>query len=54
MTRVGPRTAGGKMLRRYWQPVALAEELPPGGDPVTVRLLGEEDLELFRDRAEAG
>ncbi|MFM9972850.1 MAG: Rieske 2Fe-2S domain-containing protein [Burkholderiales bacterium] len=48
LTRVGPRTSGGKMLRRYWQPVALAEELPPGGEPVTVRLM-DEDLVLFRD-----
>jgi nitrite reductase/ring-hydroxylating ferredoxin subunit len=36
------------MLRRYWQPVALAEELPPSGAPLPVRLLGE-DLVLFRD-----
>jgi phthalate 4,5-dioxygenase len=48
LTRVGARTPGGKMLRRYWQPVALAEEIPEGGEPVTVRLMGE-DLVLFRD-----
>jgi phenylpropionate dioxygenase-like ring-hydroxylating dioxygenase large terminal subunit len=35
-------------MRRYWQPAALAEELPPGGAPLPVRLLGE-DLVLFRD-----
>jgi phenylpropionate dioxygenase-like ring-hydroxylating dioxygenase large terminal subunit len=48
LTRVGPGTPGGELLRRYWQPAALAEELPMGGAPVPVRLLGE-DLVLFRD-----
>jgi len=48
LTRVGPGTPGGEMLRRYWQPVALQQELPEGGAPVPVRLLGE-DLVLFRD-----
>ena len=27
MTRVGPGTPCGKLLRRYWQPVALADEM---------------------------
>jgi phenylpropionate dioxygenase-like ring-hydroxylating dioxygenase large terminal subunit len=35
-------------MRRYWQPVALSEELPPGGSPLSVKLLGEEFV-LFRD-----
>ena len=48
LTRVGPGTPAGEMLRRYWQPLALSEELPPGGAPKPVRLLGE-DLVLFRD-----
>ena len=48
VTRVGPGTAGGELLRRYWQPAALAEELPMGGPPLPVRLMGE-DLVLFRD-----
>src|SRR5690606_21317765 len=48
MTRVGPDQPAGKLLRRYWQPVALAEELD-GPRPVkAVRLLGQ-DLVLFRD-----
>src|ERR1041384_5195507 len=38
-------------MRRYWQPVALAEELPGGGAPLAVRILGE-DLVLFRDDQE--
>src|SRR5439155_10741842 len=48
LTRIGPGTAGGKLLRSYWQPVALPEELLVGGAPLPVRLLGE-DLVLFRD-----
>ena len=35
-------------MRRYWQPVALTEELPREGAPVKVQILGEE-LVLFRD-----
>src|SRR5919107_13480 len=48
LTRVGPGAPGGEMMRRYWQPAALSEELPAGGAPLPVRLLGE-DLVLFRD-----
>jgi phthalate 4,5-dioxygenase oxygenase subunit len=48
VTRIGPGTPGGDLLRRYWQPAALAEELPVGGAPLPVRLMGE-DLVLFRD-----
>src|SRR5690606_21251572 len=48
MTRVGADQPAGKLLRRYWQPVALAEELD-GPRPVKgVKLLGQ-DLVLFRD-----
>ena len=48
LTQSEPGTPCGEMLRRYWQPVALSEELPAGGAPLTVRILGE-DLVLFRD-----
>jgi phthalate 4,5-dioxygenase len=48
ITRTAPGTPGGDLLRRYWQPVALREELPLGGAPLPVRILGE-DLVLFRD-----
>jgi nitrite reductase/ring-hydroxylating ferredoxin subunit len=47
LTRVGPETPAGRLLRRYWQPIALAEELA-GPRPVKpVRALGQ-DLVLFR------
>ena len=48
LTKTDPGTPAGELIRRYWQPVALAEELPPGGAPLSVRILGE-DLVLFRD-----
>jgi phthalate 4,5-dioxygenase oxygenase subunit len=48
LTRTGPDTPGGALLRRYWQPVALAEELPANGAPLPVRVMSE-DLVLFRD-----
>src|SRR5512135_36921 len=48
LTQTGSRATCGELLRHYWQPVALSEELPPGGAPRTVKILGEE-LALFRD-----
>jgi phthalate 4,5-dioxygenase oxygenase subunit len=49
LTRVGPGTPMGELLRRYWTPALLSSEIPePGGDPVRVRLLCE-DLVAFRD-----
>lgn len=50
VTRTAKGTPGGELLRRYWQPVALEEELPPGAPPKPVRVMGE-DLVLFRDEA---
>src|SRR5438034_10901762 len=47
LTQTGPGTPGGELMRRYWQPVALTEELPAGGAPLSLRILGE-DLVLFR------
>lgn len=39
----------GALMRRYWLPALLSEEIPdPDGVPVRVRLLGE-DLVAFRD-----
>src|SRR5438128_1928516 len=49
ITRVGPGTAMGAVLRAYWLPMMPSEELPAAdGDPKRVRLLGE-DLIAFRD-----
>jgi len=49
MTQVGPGTPMGEVLRRYWVPATLSEELPaPDCPPIRVRILGE-DLVAFRD-----
>lgn len=51
LTRVGPGTPMGAVLRRYWLPVLESEALGPAdGPPQRVRLLGE-DLVAFRDTA---
>jgi len=49
LTRVGPGTPMGELLRRYWTPACLTAEIPrPGSPPARVRLLGE-NLIAFRD-----
>ncbi|MFM8631767.1 MAG: Rieske 2Fe-2S domain-containing protein, partial [Betaproteobacteria bacterium] len=55
ITRIGPGTPCGRLMRHYWQPVALLDEFDPAVIPVmaqrplkAVRLLGQ-DLVLFRD-----
>jgi phenylpropionate dioxygenase-like ring-hydroxylating dioxygenase large terminal subunit len=48
ITRTGPRTGLGKLMRRYWQPVALAQELEGERPLVSVRLL-DRDFVVFRD-----
>jgi nitrite reductase/ring-hydroxylating ferredoxin subunit len=48
ITRVGPETPMGALMRRYWLPALLSEELPePDCAPIKLRLLGE-DLVAFR------
>ncbi len=48
LTRVGPNTPMGDLMRRYWQPIAALAELDD--NPVKpVRLLGE-SLVLYKDR----
>src|SRR5436305_6493831 len=49
LTRVGPGTPGGELLRRYWQPVGGLNELTEESPTKFVRILGE-DLVLFRDK----
>ena len=49
LTKVGPGTPMGDYMRRFWIPGFLEEEVAaPDGDPVRLRLLGE-DLVAFRD-----
>ena len=48
ITRVGEGDPAGKLLRQYWQPVALVDELPDEHPIRAIRVLGK-DLVLFRD-----
>ena len=55
VTRIGPGTPAGNLLRQYWQPVALLDEFDPALDPAmatrpvkAVRLLGQ-NFVLFRN-----
>ena len=59
ITRIGPGTPCGELMRHYWQPAALLDEFDPALDPrmagrplKALRLLGQ-DLVLFRDDAGA-
>ena len=48
LTHVGPGTPCGEYLRRFWQPVALTEELRDL--PHSIKIMGEE-LVVFKDRS---
>jgi len=49
LTRIGPGTPAGKLLRNYWQPVALVDEFEGLARPVLpIHVLGEEFV-LFRN-----
>ena len=49
LTKVGPGTPMGELMRRYWQPIAGYSEL--SANPTkAIRLLGE-DLVLYKDRS---
>src|SRR3984957_2151853 len=49
LTRVGPGTPMGALLRRYWHPVAMSEQMHRRWTK-RVRILGG-DLVLFRNRS---
>ncbi len=48
ITRTGPGAPAGKLMRCYWQPAALVDELS-GDRPVKAVRLLDENLVLFRD-----
>ena len=50
LTCVGAGTPAGELLRRYWFPVGVADELTAENPTQLVRILGE-TLVLFRDKA---
>jgi nitrite reductase/ring-hydroxylating ferredoxin subunit len=53
MTRVGPGTPAGRLLRRYWQPVGLVDEFEASRPVKAVRVLGE-DWVLFKENQTYG
>ncbi len=50
ITQAGPGTPMGELMRQYWIPAALSEELTPDGTPVRILLLNEKMI-AFRDTA---
>ena len=48
LTRVGPGTPMGNLMREYWIPACLSSELKADGEPMRLMLLGEQ-LIAFRD-----
>jgi phenylpropionate dioxygenase-like ring-hydroxylating dioxygenase large terminal subunit len=48
LTRVGPGTVMGDLMRQYWIPAAKSSEVVAGGEPLKLMLLGEK-LIAFRD-----
>ncbi len=50
LTRVGPGTPMGALMREYWIPAARSSEVQADGDPLRLMLLGEK-LIAFRDSA---
>jgi phthalate 4,5-dioxygenase len=48
LCRVGPGTPTGELMRQYWMPVLYDWELEPDGNPLRLRVLGE-DLIAWRD-----
>ena len=50
LTRVGPETVMGQLMRHYWIPAVQSSELARGGAPIRLMLLGEK-LIAFRDSA---
>ena len=52
LTSVGPGTPGGDLLRRYWMPVCLSEDLKDL--PKRIRLLGRGANCLSRRPGERG
>src|SRR5689334_1895130 len=50
LTRVGPGTVMGQLMREYWIPAVLSAELVRDGAPIRLLLLGEK-LIAFRDSA---
>src|SRR5262249_33408074 len=49
LTQTGPDTPRGQLLRNFWHPVALGEQVPKG-KAIRLRILSE-DLTLYRGQS---
>lgn len=54
LTRVGPGTAMGEMIREYWLPACLSKELDAGGSPMRLMLMGEKLVAFRTPEGEVG
>src|SRR5579859_4225859 len=55
LCRIGPGTPMGNLMRQYWMPAIRSDELPtPEGDPLRVKLLGEELIGFRTTSGEVG
>jgi phenylpropionate dioxygenase-like ring-hydroxylating dioxygenase large terminal subunit len=54
MTRIGPATPAGKLLRNYWQPVALTVEFAKNNRAVKAVRIFSEDLVLYKTESGYG
>jgi phthalate 4,5-dioxygenase len=54
LTKTGPGTPMGQLLRQFWIPALLDNELTAGGDPVRLRLMGENFLAFRSPDGEVG
>jgi nitrite reductase/ring-hydroxylating ferredoxin subunit len=54
MCRVGPGTPMGNLLRQYWIPALMPDELAPDGPPLRLRLLGENLIAFRTTSGQAG
>ncbi len=50
LTRIGPGTPAGQVLRMYWHPISLERDVDDEHPTKFVRILGE-DLVIFRDKS---
>ena len=50
ITRIGPGTPAGAVLRMYWHPISLARDIDDEHPTKFVRILGE-DLVIFKDKS---
>jgi phthalate 4,5-dioxygenase oxygenase subunit len=54
LCQVGPGTPMGNLLRQYWVPALLPDEITPDGPPIRFRLYGENLIAFRNTSGEAG